>query len=179
MKSVFVTVMGLVLAVWMSAGRWFFGIGGSLTWWYVPAIGMTYAVLMLWIGHRIAVTEQRGRRLGRSVWVTLALSWVCAIAFGLTVPDNVGGELISIVSHAAGSQFSAEMSIALCNPLGIIAFTLAFFALGIAIANGKDPKVTEDELLDAAEELSASQMVPHPLLSPVKAPSITDPGQTT
>lgn len=160
-KSVFVTVVGLVLAVWMSAGRWFFGIGGSLTWWYVPAIGLTYAVLLAWVARRMAITERRGRRLGRSVWVTLILSWVCAIGFGFTVPDNVGGELVSIVSHAAGSQFSAEMSIALCNPLGIIAFALAFFALGITIANGKDPRPEEDELLDAA--YGEDGMVPHPL----------------
>lgn len=171
-KSVLVTVMGLVLAVWMSAGRWFFGIGGSLTWWYVPAIGLTYAVLMLWIAHRMAVTEQRGRRLGRSVWVTLALSWACAIGFGLTVPDNVNGQLDSIISAASGSQFSAEMSIALCNPLGIIAFALAFFSLGIAIANGKDPKPEEDELFEDADA-GATQMVPHPLLSPVRS----EPGQ--
>lgn len=166
-KSVFVTVVGLVLAVWMSAGRWFFGIGGSLTWWYVPAIGLTYAVLLAWVARRMAITERRGRRLGRSVWVTLILSWVCAIGFGFTVPDNVGGELVSIVSHAAGSQFSAEMSIALCNPLGIIAFALAFFALGIAIANGKDPRPEEDELLDAA--YGEDGMVPHPLVHEARA----------
>ncbi len=173
-KNVFVAVMGLVLAVWMSAGRWFFGIGGSLTWWYVPAIGLTYAVLLLWVGHRMAVTERRGKRIGRSVWVTLALSWVCAIGFGFTVPDNVGGELISIISHAAGSQFSAEMSIALCNPLGIIAFALAFFALGIAIANGKDPKPEEDEFFDD-EHAGQTRMVEHPLMHKVRAEPSTAP----
>lgn len=168
MKSVFVTVMGLVLAIWMSAGRWFFGIGGSLTWWYVPAIGLTYAVLLLWVGHRMAVTTQRGRRTGRAVWVALALSWVCAIGFGFTVPDNVDGHLVSIVSAASGSQFSAEMSIALCNPLGILAFALAFGALGFAIANGRDPKPDEDAILDAAE---AAGLVPHPLMQPVRPDS--------
>lgn len=168
MKSVFVTTMGLVLATWMSVGRWFFGIGGSLTWWYVPAIGLTYAVLSLWIGHRIAVTAQRGRRTGRAVWVALILSWVCAIGFGLTVPDNVGGELTSIISHAAGSQFSAEMSIALCNPLGILAFSLAFVALGFAIANGRDPKPEEDEMFDGDGDADGTRMVPHPLVHPVR-----------
>ncbi|GAA1321559.1 hypothetical protein ACFSWE_12620 [Leucobacter albus] len=179
MKSVFVTVMGLVLAVWMSAGRWFFGIGGSLTWWYVPAIGLTYAVLLLWVGHRMAVTEQRGRRTGRAVWVALILSWVCAVGFGFTVPDNVGGELDSIISHASGSQFSAEMSIALCNPLGILAFSLAFVALGFAIANGREPRPEEDELLDAAEAAAELRMVEHPLMHPVRPATPAEPAPPT
>lgn len=173
-KSVLVTVMGLVLAVWMSAGRWFFGIGGSLTWWYVPAIGLTYAVLMLWIGHRMAVTAQRGRRTTRAVWVALILSWVCAIGFGLTVPDNVDGQLHTIIGAAAGSQFSAEMAIALCNPLGILAFALAFGSLGFAIANGREPRPEEDEALDYAEA-GAQHMAPHPLLSPVREDTSTPP----
>ncbi|QNN63983.1 hypothetical protein H9L06_08360 [Leucobacter denitrificans] len=146
----------------MSLGRWLFGIGGDLTWWYVPAIGLTYAVLSWWIGHRMAITQRRGRRTGRAVWVALILSWVCAIGFGFTVPDRVGDELISIVSLAAGSAFSTEMSIALCNPLGIVSFTLAFIALGFAIANGRDPRPEEDELFDT-DSGEGSGMVPHPL----------------
>ncbi|MGO3147497.1 MAG: hypothetical protein ACTIJ6_07440 [Leucobacter sp.] len=167
MKSVYVTIIGVTLAAWMSAGRWLFGIGGELTWWYVPTIGLVYAVLLWWVGRRITVTRRRGRRTGRAVWVALILSWVCAIGFGLTVPDLVNGDLVSIVSLAAGSQFSAEMSIALCNPLGIVSFTLAFIALGFAIANGRDPRPDEDAILDALEAEGdadrGTQMVPHPL----------------
>ncbi len=146
----------------MSLGRWFFGIGGDLTWWYVPAIGLTYAVLSWWIGHRMTITRRRGRHTGRAVWVALVLSWVCAIGFGFTVPDRASGDLVSIVSLAAGSAFSTEMSIALCNPFGIVSFTLAFIALGFAIANGRDPRPEEDELFDA-ERGEGSGMVPHPL----------------
>lgn len=157
MKSVLVVVVGVVMAAWMAAGRWLFGVGGSLTAWYLPAIGLTYALLHWWIAHRIAVAGRRGRRTGRAVWVALALSWACAIGFGLTVPDEVGGELVSILSSAMGSQFSTEMSIALCNPLGIIAFALAFAALGFALAAGREPRPEEDEYPGEGE------MVPHPL----------------
>ena len=160
MKTVVITVIGIVLAAWMSAGRWLFGIGGNLTWWYVPAIGLTYAALMWWVGNRMDATTRRGKRLKRSTWVTLALSWVCAIGFGFMVPDRADGSLQSIVSFAAGSEFSAEMSIALCNPLGIIAFALGFFALGIAIASGKDPRPEED----AEEHVGEAGMVRHPLV---------------
>lgn len=150
-------VVGIAMAAWMVAGRWLFGIGGPLTWWYLPAIGLTYALLSWWIAHRIAVVGRRGRRTGRAVWVALALSWACALGFGLTVPDRVDGELVSILSDAAGSRFSAEMSIALCNPLGIVAFALAFAALGFALAAGREPRDEEDGYPGEGE------MVPHPL----------------
>lgn len=165
-KSLVITSIGVILAAWMSLGRWLFGIGGDLTWWYLPTIGLGYVVLSWWIARRMTITRRRGRRTGRAVWVALILSWACAIGFGFTVPDRVSGELVSILSHLAGSAFSAEMSFALCNPLGIIAFTLAFFALGFAIANGRDPRPDEDEILDAQEaagEAGGTGMVPHPL----------------
>ena len=163
MKSVVVTVIGLVLAAWMSLGRWAFGLGGGLTWWYLPGIGLTYALLSWWIGRRLTLATRRGRRTGRSVWVALILSWVSAIGFGFTVPDSVNGELVSILSNSVGSQFSAEMSIALCNPLGILAFALAFVALGFAIAAGREPRPEEDELLYGDDDSGSGGMVPHPL----------------
>lgn len=161
MKSTIVMVIGVVMAAWMSAGRWLFDLGGSLTVWFVPAIGLTYALIMLWLAQRITITRRRGRRTGRAVYVSLILSWACAIGFGFTVPDRVNGELVSILSSVSGSDFSVDMSIALCNPLGIIAFTLAFIAVGFAIANGRDPRPEEDELFD--DDSTDGGMVPHPL----------------
>lgn len=158
MKSVYVTIIGVILAAWMSAGRWFFGIGGSLTWWYLPAIGLTYAALHWWIARRITLARARGRRTGRAVWVSLILSWICAVGFGFTAPDRTNDGLETIISHLAGSDFSREMTIALSNPFGIIAFTLAFFALGFAMAAGREPRPEEDE--DFPE---GGGMVPHPL----------------
>lgn len=163
MKSNVVKITGLVLAVWMAAGRWAFGLGGDLTLWFVPAIGIPYALLSWWIGHRVALTGSRGLSTGRAMWVAIAISWVMAIGFGFTVPDRANGELASIVSHAAGSQFSAEMSIALCNPMGIISFATAFIALGFAIASGRERQPEEDELLYDGSAPDERGMVPHPL----------------
>lgn len=151
-----VAIVGIILALWMSLGRWVFGIGGTLSWWYVPAIGLTFAALQLWLARRLTITRARGKRTGRSTIVSLILAWVCAIGFGLTVPDLADGKLESILSLASGSAFSAEMSIALCNPLGIIAFALAIAALGFAYADARDPKPEEDEIDEGG-------MVPHPL----------------
>lgn len=151
--------VGAALALWMAAGRWLFGIGGALTWWYLPTIGLVYLALHLWLAQRIRITRNRGRRTGRSTVVSLALSWTCALGFGLTVPDLSGGELVSLLSLAAGSTMSSEMSIALCNPLGIIAFACLIASLAFAYADVRDPRPEEDD----DEDLEGGGMVPHPL----------------
>ncbi|WP_336660407.1 hypothetical protein [Leucobacter sp. USHLN153] len=160
MGSRVVAIIGVVLALWMAVGRWPFGIGGSLTWWYVPTIGLLFAVLHLWLARRLRVTARKGRRTSRSTIVSLILAWLCAIGFGLTVPDRVGDDLISILSLAAGSSFSAEMSLALCNPFGILAFALLIAAIAFSFADARDPKPEEDEYLDDA---GPSAPLPHPL----------------
>lgn len=152
-----VAVVGGVLALWMAAGRWMFGIGGSLTWWYLPTIGLLFIALNLWLSRRLSITRHHGRRTSRSTIVSLALSWACAIGFGLTVPDLSGGDLVSVLSLAAGSSFSSEMSIALCNPLGILAFALLVASVAFAYGDARDPKPEEDE------EPGEGGMVPHPL----------------
>ena len=162
MLSRVVAIVGVVLALWMSVGRWPFGIGGTLTWWYLPTIGLLFAWLQIWESRRLRVTAERGRRTGRSTVVALILAWCCAIGFGLTVPDRVGDELVSILSLAAGSSFSSEMSLALCNPLGILAFALAIASLAFAYADARDPKPEEDELVDTEADHPAG-MVRHPL----------------
>ena len=155
-----VGIVGVLMALWMSMGHWLFGLGGPLAWWYVPSIGLIYAGLMLWLAWFIARTKRRGRRTSRSTMVSLILSWVCGVAFGFTVPNLVSGELHSIVSYFSGSAFSAEMSIALCNPFGIIAFALAIIAVAFAHVDGRHPKPEEDE----SEGDGTVQMVPHPFL---------------
>lgn len=152
-----VAIVGVVLALWMSVGRWPFGIGGSLTWWYLPTIGLLFAWLQIWLARRLRVTRDRGRRTSRSTIVTLILAWLCAIAFGLTVPDFTADGLVSILGLVSGSAFSVEMSIALCNPFGIVAFALAIASLGFAYADARDPKPEEDE------HPGETEMAPHPL----------------
>ncbi len=148
----------------MGAGRLVFGIGGELTWWYLPLITIPFAILQLATLRRMRIAEDRGRSIGRPVYLSTAVAWVCAIGFGLTVPDVVGGELVSVLSHFAGEQW-AGMSIALCNPFGIIAFAGIAAALIFAIAAGRDPRPSEDELLDSAG-IDGPTMVEHPLHRP-------------
>lgn len=158
MGSRIVAIVGIVLALWMAAGRWLFGIGGPLTLWYLPTLGIAFAALGFWLARRMRITRERGKHTRRATIVTLVLSWACAVGFGFTVPDSHNGELVSIISLASGSDFSVGMSIALCNPLGILAIAFAIAAVGFAIADSKDPKPEEDE-----DELDTPQMVAHPL----------------
>ena len=151
MRSPIVVVIGGVLALWMAAGRWLFGIGGDLTWWYLPTIGLVFMGLQVWQARRLGVTASRGRRTSRSTIVSLILAWLCAVGFGLTVPDRVGDDLVSILSLATGSDFSVEMSIALCNPLGILAFALAIASLAFTYADAREPKPEEDDLIAERE----------------------------
>ena len=157
-KNAVVTTIGLLLAAWMSLSHWAFGIGGPLTWWYLPCIGLTFAALQLWLAQRMRVTVANGKRTSRSTVVAIILSWACAVGFGLTVPNEVAGELVSIVSPASGGGLSIGMSIALCNPLGIIAFAIGGIAVAFAINDSRDKREEEEEYYPGEGE-----MPKHPL----------------
>lgn len=154
-RNLVLAIVGCAIALWMGAGRWAFGVGGELTLWYVPAITIPYVWLQLWMIRRLRIAADRGRPVGRAPFVTLALSWASAIGFGFTVPDVVDGELVTILS-SFGGQFWFEMSTALSNPFGIIAFALMIASLAFAAAAGREPRPEEDDEY-------TGEMVPHPL----------------
>lgn len=157
MKPHLITLIGIVLALWMTLGRWLFGIGGTLSIWYVPTIGIAYVWLQWWTARRMTLTHRKGRRTRPRVFVTLILSWANAIAFGLTVPDLSEQGLLSLAGLWGGPVWN-EMSIALCNPFGILAFALTIAAIAFAAVDGRDPRPSEDEIDDARRA-----MMEHPL----------------
>lgn len=159
MNSRIVGIVGVLIALWMSLGRLAFGITGPLALWYLPTIGLGYAALQLWLARRLRITRDLAKRNRRSVFVALILSWVCAIGFGFTAPESTAHGLVSIISQWSGSAFSSEMSIALCNPFGIIAFTLMGFSIGFAFADVRE-RVEEDEFDEGS---GGTPMMPHPL----------------
>jgi len=162
-RNLVLVLCAVVLGLWMGFGRWLFGIGGSLTWWYAPLIALPFIVLQLWAVLRLQRAAALGKRIGPAAYLALAASWFCAAGFGLTVPDLVDARLVSILSHLGGAGWEG-MSIALCNPLGIIAFATSIAAVAFAHAASRDPRPSEDELLDAAEAAGvAPTMVAHPL----------------
>ena len=156
MRNLTINLIGCVLALWMSAGRWLFGLGGDLTEWYLALIAAPYVLLHLLATHRLTVAERRGRPIRRAAFGALWLSWLCAIGFGFTVPDSANGELMSIAGKFGGAVAN-DLAIALCNPLGIIAFALLIASLAFAIASGRPPRLDEDAILDAMEAAEAAR----------------------
>lgn len=160
-RNLLIAVGSVLLGLWMGLGPWLFGVGGDLTRWYLILITVPFIALQFWVLGRIAGVERRGRSVRRSAYGAIGLSWLCALGFGVTVPGRVDGQLVSALSHLGGAEWLG-MSIALCNPLGIIAFSLTVAALVFALLDGRDPRPTEDELLDQVEA-DKVQMVSHPL----------------
>lgn len=155
MFSRIVFVVGVLLAAWMSLSGWVFGLGGDLSLWYVPTIGLTVAATHWFIAGRLRVTRERSHRTGRATIVALVLAWLCAIGFGFTVPNHHNGELVSIMSHFAGPD-TLGLSIGICNPLGIVAITLMGIALTFAALDARGPRADTDD--DLSPEQRAAMM---------------------
>lgn len=145
MRPSIIFLIGFVIALWMSAGRWLFGIGGSLTLWYVPTFGLAYVLAHAWIANRVALTRTKGQRTSRGTIVALVASWIVAVAFGFMVPDLHNGSLTTIASHFTGSDTALEMAIAFSNFFGIVSLALAGTAVGFSISDSRDPRPVEEE----------------------------------
>ncbi|MGO1434672.1 MAG: hypothetical protein ACTJFR_02590 [Canibacter sp.] len=148
-------IFAVILGTWMSLGTLMFNLGSFLNWWYLP-IGVTYIGIAFGINHYLKVIRRKEHHRSPAILVFLILSWLTAISFGFTVPGMRDGVYESITSVWFG-EFWREMSIALCNPFGILAFVFLLAALGFGMANARDPQPEEDEGMDEI------RMVSHPL----------------
>ena len=157
MRTTLITAFSLILALWMTLGRVSFGLVGPVAAWLGPTLGLAFVWLWTWAARRMTRTVGRGYRVRPRTWVALALSAACAIAFGLTAPEFSDGAFRTLMGELGGAGAN-EMSIALCNPFGIIAIACAVAAAAFAAADGRDPRPEEDEDL-----LDEPGMVRHPL----------------
>lgn len=126
-----IPVVGVLLAAWVTAGRFLFGVGGSLT----PAyslIGLTVVVLYVFIGRALRRTARTGRSTRPAVFGTLGASVGCGILLGLMIPDVTPGGLQTILTRAAEPGLGIVVGIA--NPLGVVMVATAIFSL--VLANG-------------------------------------------
>jgi hypothetical protein len=106
----------------------------------------------------MSIARAKGYRLGRSFWVVLFLSWFCSLAFGVLVPGKIDDTLMSIVGLWFGES-SMFLSIAMCNPAGIVSLALLTGAVVLAVVRSQDPRPEEDEGMDEVK------MVRHPPLA--------------
>ncbi|HUH52709.1 MAG TPA: hypothetical protein VLZ31_01535 [Microbacteriaceae bacterium] len=145
MRPFVIVLIGFILALWLSAGRWVFGLGGWLTLWYLPTLGLVYFLVHLWVARRVSRTKLLGRTTSRGTKVSLIISWSTAVLAGLMIPDMHEGSLTSIASHYTGSDTALEMAIALSNTLGIVSLTLLGSAVGFAINDSREtPSYVEE-----------------------------------
>lgn len=148
-------IFGVIFGLWMSLGTLAFGLGSFLNWWYL-SIGVTYIGIAIAAAHYLKVTKRKNYKPKPATLTFFILSWICAIAFGFTVPGMQNGTLESITSVWFGEVWR-EMSIALCNPFGILAFVFSLAAMGLSMASARDPRPEEDE------GMGEIRMVAHPL----------------
>lgn len=143
MPALLVIVGGLVLAAWVSFGRYLFGVGGELTPWFVVGIGVPIAALYLFSGRAIMRTARFGRRTRPSTVVMLAVSAACGILLGFMIPDITPAGLQTIVSGAEEPGLSIAVGVA--NPLGVICLAAAIAALVLAHGDTKERVVVEED----------------------------------
>jgi len=129
--------MATLVAVWVVAGRLLFGISGPMTAILGYSLGPVLFILLLIAGVKTTANALKVRPFGAPAKTSalLVVTWLVAIGFGFTVPDfgENGGSILS----ALAGESALGMSIALCNPLGIISVGLSITVAVIAWRDAK------------------------------------------
>lgn len=139
-----VLVVGLVIALWIVAGRFLFGIGGELTLVYL-LIGALIATLHAFVARAVMRVREHGFTLRPSTRGILFASWGCGLLLGLTIPDLTPEGLQTILTGA--TQPWLEVAIGVANPAGILAIAFSITALVLANQDAHGPRPHEDDLL--------------------------------
>ncbi|GAB2516972.1 hypothetical protein [Paramicrobacterium agarici] len=117
-SCVIVIVVSIAIAVWVGFGRVILGWPGT--------VGMVLSLTVVPIGlvlHGSAALQmrnavRRGSSIRRAV-IAFVLAASSGVLFGATVPE-ITNEGIRSLMAPTGETWAVEMTIALCNPLGIV-----------------------------------------------------------
>jgi len=139
-----VLLIGLLLALWIVAGRFLFGIGGELTFAYL-LLGILIVILHVYIGRALTRASARGFRVRPSTRGALIASWGCGALLGLTIPDLTPDGLQTILTGS--TQPWLEVAIGVANPAGILTIGFTIIALVLANQDAQGPRPHEDDLL--------------------------------
>ncbi|MDQ0614596.1 membrane protease YdiL (CAAX protease family) [Microbacterium sp. W4I4] len=143
-RGVGVLLAGVVLALWIVAGRFLFGIGGELAIAYL-LIGVLIVILHVYIGRALTCAAARGFGVRPSTRGTVIAAWGCGVLLGLTIPDLTPDGLQTILTGAA--QPWLEVAIGVANPAGILTVAFTIIALVLANQDAHGPRSHEDDLL--------------------------------
>jgi hypothetical protein len=134
----------VVLALWIVAGRFLFGIGGELTLAYL-LLGILIVILHVYIGRALTRASARGFRIRPSTRGTLIASWGCGVLLGLTIPDLTPDGLQTFLTGS--TQPWLEVAIGVANPAGILTIGFTIITLVLANQDAQGPRPHEDDLL--------------------------------
>lgn len=136
--------MGVLAALWITAGRAFFGAGGALVPVFAISFGPALAALYLlaaFYAWREVKLQQAGASAGLPPVTALvqATGWLLAAVFGMLVPDRIKGVTVSAASVLLGSDF-VGLSAGFGNTTGILTFAFAVAVLLLAISSWRKAK---------------------------------------
>lgn len=138
-----VIAAGVVLALWVSLGRFLFGVGGLLAPVFLLTLGFTIGVVYVFIALAVVRARRRGYRTGGIAWALLIVSWVLGALLGFMIPDITPTGWQTIVS--GGAEPGLGLAIGLSNPLGIICLGTAIAALVFANRDARGPRPSDPE----------------------------------
>lgn len=118
MPMVTVFVLALALAAWVGFGRVLFGWTGTIGMIMSLTVAPIGLVLQGTAGLAMRAAVRRGHSIRRAV-VACVLAVGSGVLFGATVPEVTDAGVRSLMAPT-GQTWAVEMTIALCNPLGIV-----------------------------------------------------------
>ena len=139
-----VLVAGILIAAWTVAGRVLFGISGPLVLIFAFTLGPLLVLVFIYTGLKINRAHRRGHSLRPGLIVCLIAAWFTGLLFGFTVPDATPEGLQSIIANSS-NPWLLEMSIAFCNPAGILCAATAIGALAFAHVSARGPVLVDED----------------------------------
>ena len=133
-----IITVGVVVAVWVSVGRFAFGVGGMLAPVFLLTLGFTLGVLYVFVALAVVRARRRGFPTRRGTWAVLIASWLLGVLLGLTIPDVTPDGWQTIVSGTA--EPGLGLAIGISNPLGILCVGSAIIALVLANRDARGPR---------------------------------------
>ncbi|MCW4459740.1 hypothetical protein [Microbacterium sp. MPKO10] len=116
--AVAVILVAVAVTVWVGFGRVLLGWPGTIGQILSITVAPIALVLLGTAGLSLSAAIQRGHSI-RPALVALVLAVVSGIGFGATVPEITAEGVRSLLAPT-GEEWAVEMTIALCNPLGIV-----------------------------------------------------------
>ncbi|QPZ37078.1 hypothetical protein [Paramicrobacterium chengjingii] len=117
-SGVTVILIGIALAAWIGFGRVLFGWSGTIGMIMSLTIAPLGLVLHGAAGLSMRTAVRRGHSIRRAI-VAFVLAAGSGVLFGATVPEITEAGARSFMAPT-GEPWAVEMTVALCNPLGIV-----------------------------------------------------------